>query len=162
MQCEHTTDAGQCNNDTLDGSKFCAKHCRNPQMVAKRQYMLNKSKYRERYSDFADSSDLRTLRDEIAILRMVMEERLNMVTNDAEMLASCGQIASLAVTIERLVKSCNNLETRLGTLLSKPTLLAVASDMVQILLHELVDVPGYEDLVNRISERILKVITEAK
>jgi hypothetical protein len=124
--------------------------------------MLNKAIYQQRYSAFAESDDLRTLKDEIAILRMVMQERLNMIGSDSEMLASCGQIASLAVTIERLVKSCHTLESRLGSLLAKPTLLGIANDMVQILLQELADQPNYEVLVDKISERILKVITEAK
>jgi hypothetical protein len=93
---------------------------------------------------------------------MVMQERLNMIGSDSEMLASCGQIASLAITIERLVKSCHTLESRLGSLLAKPTLLGIANDMVQILLQELSGQPDYEILVDKISERILKVITEAK
>jgi hypothetical protein len=124
--------------------------------------MLNKAKYRQRYSEFAESDELRTLRDEIAILRMVMEERLNMIQNDSEMLASCGQIAALATTIEKLVKSCNQLETRLGSLLSKSSLLGVANELVQILIQELADLPNYEYLVDKISERIVKVIIDAK
>jgi uncharacterized protein Yka (UPF0111/DUF47 family) len=93
---------------------------------------------------------------------MVMSERLNMINNDSEMLASCGQITSLAMTIEKLVKTCHTLESRLGTLLAKPTLLGIANDLVQILLRELVNIPNYEDLVDRISDQILKVIVEAK
>lgn len=162
MRCEHTSKSGQCYHTAVEGSKFCADHCRDPQAGSKRQYMLNKAIYQQRYSAFAESDDLRTLKDEIAILRMVMQERLNMIGSDSEMLASCGQIASLAVTIERLVKSCHTLESRLGSLLAKPTLLGIANDMVQILLQELADQPNYEVLVDKISERILKVITEAK
>jgi hypothetical protein len=78
------------------------------------------------------------------------------------MLASCGQIAALATTIERLVKSCNQLETRLGSLLSKSSLLGVANELVQILVQELADVPHYEHLVDKISERIVQVIISAK
>lgn len=155
-QCE------QCNQNAVEGSKYCAKHSSDPQVGARRQYMLNKAKYQQKYLDFAKSSELRTLTDEIAILRMVMSERLNMITNDSEMLASCGQLASLALTIEKLVKTCHTLESRLGTLLAKPALLGIANDLVQILLLELVNVPNYEDLVDRISEQILKVIVEAK
>jgi hypothetical protein len=162
MRCEHTSKSGQCYHNAVEGSKFCADHSRDPQAGQKRQYMLNKAIYQQRYSAFAESDDLRTLKDEIAILRMVMQERLNMIGSDSEMLASCGQIASLAVTIERLVKSCHTLESRLGSLLAKPTLLGIANDMVQILLQELADQPNYEILVDKISERILKVITEAK
>lgn len=162
MRCEHTSKTGQCYHNAVEGSKYCAEHSVDPQAGLKRQYMLNKAKYRQRYSEFAESDDIRTLKDEIAILRMVMEERLNMVTNDSEMLASCGQIASLAITIERLVKSCHTLESRLGSLLAKPTLLGIANDIVQILLQELAYLPDYETLVDKISERILKVVTEAK
>ena len=161
-QCEHTTSTYQCPHEALEGDKFCEKHSRDPQAQPKRQYLLNKAKYQQRYCDFADSTDLRTLRDEIAILRMVMQERLNMISNDSEMLASCGQIASLAITIERLVKSCHSLESRLGTLLAKPTLLGIANELVQILLKELEGMPNYEQLVDRISEQVIKVIMEAK
>jgi len=162
MRCEHTSDTRQCGEQALEGTTRCAKHSKDPQTGLRRQYMLNQARYRQRYGDFADSNELRSLRDEVSIMRMVMEERLNMVTNNSEMLASCGQIASLAVVIERLVKSCHQLESRLGTLLSKPTLLSIANEIVQILLQELVDVPGYEDLVDKISERIIQIITEAK
>jgi hypothetical protein len=162
MRCEHTTTTQQCTEQAVEGSRFCIKHSKNPQAGLKRQYMLNQAKYRQRYSDFADSNELRSLRDEISVMRMVFEERLNMVTNDSEMLASCGQIASLAVVIERLVKSCHQLESRLGTLLSKPSLLGIANEIVQILLQELSHLPGYEDLVDRISERIVQIITDAK
>lgn len=126
------------------------------------QYRLNKAKYRERYAEFMESDQLRTLNSEISILRTVMEERFNMITNDSEMLASCGQLASLATTIERLVKSCHILESKLGSLLAKPTLLGIANDIVQILLRELTDVPEYEALVDRISEQIITVIMKAK
>ncbi len=162
MRCEHTSKSGQCNHLAVEGSKFCAEHSRDPQAGPKRQYMLNKAIYQQRYSNFAESDDIRTLKDEIAILRMVMQERLNMIGSDSEMLASCGQIASLAVTIERLVKSCHTLESNLGSLIAKPTLLGIANNIVQILLQELADVPGYEILVDKISERILQVVTEAK
>lgn len=162
MRCEHTSKSGQCNHLAVEGSKFCAEHSRDPQAGPKRQYMLNKAIYQQRYSNFAESDDIRTLKDEIAILRMVMQERLNMIGSDSEMLASCGQIASLAVTIERLVKSCHTLESNLGSLIAKPTLLGIANSIVQILLQELAEVPGYEILVDKISERILQVVTEAK
>jgi hypothetical protein len=155
-QCE------QCNQTAVEGSKYCAQHSKNSQAGPRRQYMLNKAKYQQRYLEFAESSELRTLNDEIAILRMVMSERLNMINNDSEMLASCGQITSLAMTIEKLVKTCHTLESRLGTLLAKPTLLGIANDLVQILLRELVNISNYEDLVDRISDQILKVIVEAK
>lgn len=160
--CEYTNSSGPCCENALEGSKFCATHDRNFQKTIKRQYMLTKAKYRQRYSEFAESPEIRTLRDEIAVLRMVMEERLNMIQNESDMLAACGQIAAMAVTIEKLVKSCHALESRLGTLLSKSTLLGVANDIVKILLEELAGIDNYEDIVDRISERILKVITSAK
>jgi hypothetical protein len=162
MRCEHISRDQQCRETALEGTSFCTKHSKNPQAALRRQYMLNQAKYRQRYSEFAESNELRSLNDEISIMRMVLEERLNMVTNDSEMLASCGQIASLAVVIERLVKSCHQLESRLGALLSKPSLLGIANEIVQILLKELAHIPGYEDLVDRISERIVQIITDAK
>lgn len=162
MQCEYTSRFAQCKYDALEGTRFCAHHARDNKSGLTRQYMLSKAKYRERYSDFADHNEIRSLRDEIAIIRMLLEQRLNMVQSDSELLASCGQIAALAITIEKLVKSCHQLESKLGTLLGKPTLLNIASSIVQILLAELVDIPNYEQLVDKISDHIVKVITDAK
>lgn len=162
MQCDYTSKYAQCKQEAIEGARFCAQHSRDPQAGLARQYMLTKAKYRERYSDFADHNEIRSLRDEIAIVRSIMEARMNLIDSDSDLLASCGQIASLAITIERLVKSCHQLESQLGSLLSKPVLLSIASTIVQILLSELAHIDGYELIVDRISDKIVTLIAEAK
>jgi hypothetical protein len=71
-QCDYTSRHAQCSHEAVEGSRFCAQHSKEPQAGLTRQYMLTKSKYRQRYGDFADNNEIRSLRDEIAIMRMLM------------------------------------------------------------------------------------------
>jgi hypothetical protein len=90
---------------------------------------------------------------------MVLEETLNSVHNESELLASRADIAHQLATIDKLVASTVKMETQLGSLLAKPTLLKIAGDIVQILLAKLQDVPNHEILIDEISAEILKTIT---
>jgi len=159
-QCEFTYSTGQCNEEALEGDRFCTLHTHlDPEKHQKRLYNLLKYKYRTRYQQIGDHESLRSLRDEVAIAKMVLEETLNSVHNESELLASRADIAHQLATIDKLVASTVKMETQLGSLLAKPTLLKIAGDIVQILLAKLQDVPNHEILIDEISAEILKTIT---
>jgi hypothetical protein len=164
MQCTYThPKKGQCPIDAMEGMDYCAIHCKgDPERLQKTQYNLAKYKYRKRYGDFLDSDELRSLHDEVALARMALEERLNLVQNDAEYIAACGTINTMFLTIERLVGTCHRLETSLGSLLSKPALLHIVQQIIDILLEELKDIADSEALIDRISDKILATILKAE
>jgi len=123
-------------------------------------YLLLNQKYRERHSQLAEHEELRSIREEVGIARMLLEERLNAINTEADLIASCSSINTLLLTIEKLTQSCFKLDQSVGNLLSKPVLLKVASDIVQIVLEEVVELPNHEAVVDRISERIIQTISE--
>ncbi len=162
-RCEFTHANGQCSETAIEGGKYCSLHVSlDPEKHQKRLYNLMKSKYRLRYEQISDHEALRSLRDEVAIAKMVMEETLNSIQNDSELLASRADLAHQATTIERLVASMVKMETSLGQLISKPTLLKIASDIVQILIVKLQGVPNHELLIDDISAEILNTIDNVK
>lgn len=160
MRCNYThTKKGQCPLDAMEGLDYCAIHCKtDPEGPQKAQYNLAKYKYRTRYHSFIDDDELRSLYNEVALARMALEERLNLVQNDAEFIAACGQLNTMFLTVEKLVGTCHRLETSLNTLLSKPALLRIVQQIVNILVEELQEITDSEVLIDRISDRILATI----
>jgi len=159
MRCQYkVTEFGQCLRHAQPGSDFCEQH--SPETLQQRLYRISRAK--GRYYQHAESSEVKSLRDEIAIARTLLEERWNQMKEETDVLAAVGPINTLLVTIEKLVSSCQKLEASLGSLLAKPTLLSVAQQIVGILIEELQGVPGYERLIDRISDRIIKTIAETK
>lgn len=162
MRCKHVNShSGQCSRDAITGTTRCAIHAvTDSEKHEKRMYLLLNQKYRERHSDLSDHKDIRSIREEVGIARMLLEERLNSINCEADLIASCSGINTLLLTIEKLTNSCLKLDQSVGNLLSKPALLKVASDIVQIVLEEVSTLPDHELVVDKISERILQTVSE--
>ncbi len=161
MQCDHVNRyTGQCTREACEGKSLCPLHVRgDPDEIGKRLYRLQNHDRRVRHATLSDHDELRSIREEVAIARMVLEERLNSIKTDADFIAATGPVNTLLLTIEKLTSSCLKLDTTVGNLLAKPALLKLASDIVSIILDELVDLPGHEIIVDRISERIVETMS---
>jgi len=158
-RCEFTHPTGQCTEEALEGETFCSLHTHlDPEKHQKRLYNLHKFKYRARYEQIGEHEALRSLRDEVAISKMMLEETFNSIQNDSEFMATRSDLAQQLATVEKLVASMIKMETSLGSLLSKPTLLKIASEIVRILLDKLKDIPNHELIIDDISAAILKTI----
>jgi len=161
MRCSHVNrHTGQCKREALPGKTQCPIHANNPEKHEKRMYLLLDSKYRERHAQLSEHEEIRSIREEVGIARMLLEERLNAINCEADLIASCAGINTLLLTIEKLTQSCLKLDQSVGNLLSKPVLLKVASDIVQIVLEEVSEIPDHDVIVEQISERILQTISE--
>jgi len=159
-RCQHVNrHSGQCPLDALEEDSRCGIHTyADKNAYDRRVYHILKHQYRIRHSELSDHEELKSLREELAIARLILEERFNAIKSEVDLLAACGSLNSLLLTIEKLVTSCHKLEQSVGTLLSKPTLLKIANDIVTILLEELAGVPGYEGIVDQISGKIIETI----
>lgn len=156
-RCKGNTRDGQCGNLAEPGSDYCCAcggkdHSREQE---RRQYLLTKAEYRRRLAELSDHDDVKSLRDEIAIARMLIEERLNSIQDKNDMLASCGPLNQLLLTVERLVKSAHVLEQNLGLLLSKETAMRLANHLGAIVTEVLKEegVPHYEEVADEIFHR---------
>jgi hypothetical protein len=156
-RCKGNARDGQCGNLAEPGSEYCAAcggrdHSREQD---RRQYLLTKAEYRKRIAELSDHDDVKSLRDEIAIARMLIEERLNNIQDRNDLLASCGPLNQLLLTVERLVKSAHVLEQNLGLLLSKEAVLRLAhqlGDIVTDVLRE-EQIPDFELVADEIFHR---------
>ncbi len=160
-RCEATTQSGQCAHQAVDGQNLCAYHMKDRDVEDKmslRSYILTDTAIAESAGRHNQVDELKSLREEIAICRSLVERRLNMIENNADLLAAVGQVNSLFLTLEKLISSCHRLETSLGTLLSRSALLELAKGIVGTIMNELEGIDNYEEIVDNISERILEQI----
>jgi hypothetical protein len=150
---------GQCRNIKAPGSQFCLRHGGNKAAEANRKegtrtYMLQK--WRERVNTFADSSNIKSLREEIGIVRMMLEMFLNRFKDEEDLLMHFEKVTSLIDKIEKLVVSCQKLEEKTGSMIDKTTLLVICDFLVGIVGEHVLD----PDALNLIGEKFMDAIAK--
>lgn len=155
--CQGVNKNGPCNLKAAEGQKFCRLHFgignKHAEKTAMRNYQLNT--YQHRVNQLADNDSVKSLREEIGILRMLLEQTINMCKSDTELLLYSNKISDLAMKIEKIVASCHKLELSSGALLDKSTVMMLGDVIIQIIGE--VCPP---DKIQGVSDRIIKSITE--
>ena len=163
-RCKASMGTGQCMGVALAGSDYCLVHAGSYRAPEKgmRGYLLARADDRAKLAAFAESDNIKSLREEIALTRIMVQERWNSAKSDAERLVMFGAVRPDIQALEKLVKTCNQMEERLGTLLSKPTLSRVGQQICQVLVNRLAGIPNYEQVVDILLSDISGVIQQAK
>lgn len=161
QRCQAVTSVGQCTKLSVEGSNFCSTHCRkNPSKAQMRHYLLSNPELQARLNRQAAIEEVRSLREEIHIARVMVETRLDLIEKDdrGDMLAAFTNVNTYLATIEKLVSSCHRMEVSLGTLLSKASIFTLGQEIVSILIDELQHIEGHEAIIDRISEKMVVAI----
>jgi hypothetical protein len=128
--------SGQCQFIAEEGSVFCARHCgqdmqdkRNREEV--RNYQL--SKFRAEVMSKADNPKVKSLREEVGMLREMIQMIWNQCRDADDIVMRSGKIADLITKLDKLVSSCHRLEAATGQLLDRQVALTFADKVVQII-----------------------------
>jgi hypothetical protein len=124
-------------------------------------YQLTEARWRQRLADLKGHQDIKSLRDEISMLRILIEEMWNAADGSEGLVTKSSAIGNLLLTLERLIKSCHQLEQANDTLLAKTTVIVLAQNIVQIVTDELVGLPDFQGRVDRITNRLFTTIEQA-
>lgn len=164
QRCQNVNGKCQCSFKAVEGSKYCDTHSKRhkPHEARLRHYLLSDPKLQASLDRHAAVEEVRSLREEIHLARMMVETRLNLIEDDdrGDMLAAFSNVNTYLQTIEKLVSSCHRMEVSLGNLLSKASIFSLGQEIVSILVDELQHIDGYEELIDRISEKIVVTIAE--
>ena len=164
-RCQHVNSVGQCHNlsvELRDGAgfaNFCLVHGGRAALDAQakaglRNYRI--TKFRTRLGELRSNEFIKDLRDELAILRMILEEKLNGVQSSTDLILQSGHISELVMKVERLVTSCQKLEDRLGVTIDKAKVIGIAEQIIAIIVtHEKDDA-----IVEAIAKDIEKMMGE--
>lgn len=135
-RCQHIIpQSGQCSNKVVESSKYCPAHGGNrgfqsAEKAGLRNYRL--SKYKVRIQELGNSDAILSLRDEIGILRILIEEKINQCSGEGELLLMSGPLTDLIMKVDKIVTSCHRLEAKLGNLLDRSKVLQFAQTVVAI------------------------------
>jgi len=148
---------GQCVNKRHEGSEYCLVHGGNKGAERAQKERLSNyrlAKWQARLEKQATSPAIKSLRDEVGILRMLMEETLDKCQTGFDLLVQSQKIGDLVMKITSVVEKCHKLEGSMGQLLDKKTVIQMANKFIHIISDE--DLP--EEVLDRIATRILEDI----
>ena len=154
-RCKSTVKDGQCPYLSNPNTNYCSMHGSNSteiklQEETKRNYRLKR--WQQRVNEFASNDQVKSLKEEIGILRMMLEEMLNKCEDTTDLMLYAHRISDLILKIERVVVSCDRLEHKMGMLLSKDAVLQLAGTYVNIINNYVTDA----DTIEQISEEMVK------
>jgi len=152
---------GQCTNKIIPNTQFCTFHGGNAQLAylersKMRNYRLRK--FQNRMEDFLTSPAIKSLREEIAILRMVLEEKLNQIDDPINLVLQAGPIGNLVLQINQIVSSCHKLELSSSRLLDREAIVQFSTQIVKILSENIQD----EIILNKVSSELGELLSRIK
>ncbi len=160
-RCKGSNGDNQCWYVAAPGSDNCINHggVDHSEALNRRAYLLAQAHDQAQLARFAESESIKSLRDEIALARMMVERHWNAIKSDNDFISRAGSINTLLLTIERLVKSSHSIEQSLQTLLGREHVIAFAQLLVKACMDELQDLPGYEPVADRIINRVMATVS---
>ncbi len=153
--------AGQCRYKCVEGTKYCPQHGGARDAATNERYKLAKyrlQQYDERVSDFAKDDEIKSLREEIGIVRMILEALINSFKGDNnKMLLSIDKVTQLVGQINKLIVSAQMMEEKTNTLLDRKVVVIIADSMVQIIAQYITD----PDVLTTVAGKICASIESA-
>lgn len=159
-RCQGNDAKGQCTMVAIEGSTYCIRHGGHSVARAVEKGELRNlkiSKFKARLAVLGNSDNLMSLRDEIAVMRMTLEELVESCAGPADLIINCGQIAALVGNIGKLVKDCHSIEEKTGHLLSKDALSNFAGKVIDIIVTHVDD----ENVRRAIAGEIVNAVSES-
>lgn len=145
-RCQATGQHGQCpyravgsreaEGEPWIGSKYCPRHGGNKQSEGEkkqRSQMYLAALWQDKIGRQAYHPQYKSLREEMGILRMTLENRLGACKTDQDLLMYSGQITELVREIGKLAKVAHGIEKDLGHLLDKAQAEAWVQEIVGII-----------------------------
>ncbi len=163
-RCQGAAQDGQCRNLSEHGSKYCKHHGGVDYLPAEQErgFLLAKADDKIRLTTVSNELEpVKELRDTIALTHMLIEKRWNMIRVENDLLIHCGPLNQLIQTMEKLINSCHKIQTNLGELLARQAVLALAKELVAIVIDELQGIEDYEEIIDRITTRLVDTIRKA-
>ncbi len=157
LRCQGSTSRGPCPYKASVEGRFCPMHsggslAHHARKEAVRNFRL--TQWQARVNEFADNSAVKSLREEVGIMRLLLENTMNRYKTPDELYAGTGKVSDLITRLEKLVATCHKLELANETLLDRHTVLKIASAMIEIIAEYISD----EKVLDAIGDKIVTAI----
>lgn len=148
---------GQCEYRAEPNSQYCIRHGGNKGNFAAEKRRLHDyrlQQWQQRLNEFAASEVATSLRGEVGILRVMLEETMNMCKNPTDLHLYSSRIQDLVMKIDKVVNSVAKLDMRSGNLLDKSGCLILAGQIVEIIGKYITD----PKQIDAISEELIDLV----
>lgn len=165
LRCQAVHFKGQCKYRRCEHSTFCPMHnggIGDKAHAEESLNMLRLAKWQGRVGDLAEHEKVKSLREEIGVLRMMLEETINRCGDQVELIMNSGKIADLIMKIEKLVVSCHKLESNLGMLLDKQAAMQLSGEIVDIIGRYVSDEAAIGRIADDIAAALARVGSSTK
>lgn len=159
MRCNHSGPRGQCHKQSIDCSIFCETHSRESDRIM--AYDLTNPELRASYEKNSQSGTLASIREEVALLRSMINRRVNFARNAAEEIVAFQAAERMMGTFDKLVNTLVKLERQSSAVLDKAAANKLAVDIGKILVAELSGVPDKDSVIDRVAGRIAQAVMAA-
>lgn len=149
---------GSCPRLAVEGSLFCERHTNESDRV--QTYLIEDAALRASF-ERQSHANLYSLREEVCLIRAMINDRLNICRCEAERLVAYREIGTWIGTVDKLVNSLNKLEKETSQILTKETLLTIGAALVTVISEELKKIEGHEKVIDAISVRIIPLLENA-
>lgn len=158
-RCQSVGSDGQCPYKAMPGYKYCTRHGNTSIIAGQKQELRNYrlTQHQQRILEFGNSPDAKSLRDEIGILRLILENVLNRCIDPTDLLIQQQRISDLVMQVDKLVNSCHKLEMSMGMVLDKSVIMALGQAIIEIIASEVTD----PETVAKIADKIFVAIQSA-
>lgn len=147
---------GQCMWESMPGFTRCRIHghfeVKKHNNREIRNYRLKK--YQNRIMEFAESPQIKSLREELGILRLMLEEIINRCDTTTDLIMYSNKIQDIIRDIERIVVSIHKLEVASNIMLDKSQILHIANKLLELITENVEDV----DVLDKIALGVHNVI----
>lgn len=134
-RCGASAGKNQCIMKRCPGSLYCPSHGGNKAVIAakeKSKFDYRAGKWQARITEISNTEDIKDLRQEAGVLRLLIEERLRQCTNANELMIHAGAIGDLTTRLTKLVDQISKYDRECGNTLDKAQIVAFAQKFVAI------------------------------
>lgn len=160
-RCQGVGSQGQCWNLAADRAQMCMMHGGNMQQnkaIQEDRDMYQVDMYRARIARQKGHPEVKSLTNEIALLRMMLEEKLRSCTDNTTLLLHAASISELIMKIDKLVNSCHKLEKNMGLHLDKAVLLQFSAEIVALIGN----VCKNKNEISQLADGILEIVANVE
>ncbi len=141
-RCQAVHAAFQCPYKAVEGSKYCPRHGGNKKLESARKEemrMYLSAKWQEKIGKQATNPRIKSLAEEIGIVRMTLEAKLNSIHDEKMLVMQASGIIGLVNSLKDLVKTWQHVEKVSGEVLDRNKMSLFVQDLVEILSRYIAD-----------------------
>ena len=151
-KCQANTSRGPCTHQAAPGSAYCRLHTKDENLCS--AYRLSDPDLQDSVTWHAKAS-LLDISQQIVLMRSIIERRLNMADgDDANKISAMNFVASQLVNLTKMTETLVKLSKESGELMERSDVEGLVDKLVIIVADELKGVAGYEQIIDKIVERI--------